>query len=91
MDSKYSLNFTIFAVFLISFLMIFICHIGYKVFRSLACPDSPTDNDDGIDTVSDPPTISQFIRDNPFRKFVRSGMALDHFSTLYYYEYPVEL
>ena len=61
------------------------------MFGLLSFPDSPTDNDDVIDTLSDPPTRSQFIRDNPFRNFVRSGMALDNFSTLYYYIlYPLK-
>ena len=53
------------------------------MFGLLSFPDSPTENDDVIDTLSDPPTRSQFIRDNHFRNFVRSGMALDNFSTLY--------
>ena len=64
--------------------MIFICHIGYKVFRSLACPDSPTDNDDALDRASVPAARSQAIRDNPFRDFVLSGMNIHNFSTFYY-------
>ena len=67
------LNFQIFCCVLIFFAALFICSIGYRVFRVLAFPgDELSSQEDGSSRkTSIPISRVNAIRENPFHDFMR--------------------
>ena len=83
MDFEEALNFKIFSGALIFFLVVFMCSVGYKVFKGLAFPgtEAETTIQEDAEEVDAPSRHSKktslpacrynAIRDNPFYDFTR--------------------